>query len=162
MVDYILGLATGLLSWPVIVGIVLLGILSEHNDSRGWAVFWAIVAVAISYFYFTLSLEDLAMYAGAYVVIGFLWSFWRYRRFVTAQVEKITARYSKHEDRRQAAADLAPHRMIDTIIAWVIVWPFSVVENLTADLINGIEHLVKTVFKGIYTRIYNAAIKDLL
>lgn len=46
-VAFLGGLATGyLLTWPGLIALCVLGVLFEHNDSRGWAVFSGLVLSA--------------------------------------------------------------------------------------------------------------------
>jgi hypothetical protein len=52
--------------------------------------------------------------------------------------------------------------MLDTITAWILIWPFSLTENLCGDIIHFIETLVKKVFKGVYNRIYENAVGQLI
>jgi hypothetical protein len=64
---------------------------------------------------------------------------------------------------RKGAADrLHPLAMLSTLTAWVIIWPFSMVENLAGDVINMIRTAISTVFRSVYNRIYESAVRDLL
>jgi hypothetical protein len=157
MIEYILlFFATYLVTWPALVGLCLIAILSEHVESRGFAVFWTLVAGTSAFFYFNVSLADIGIYAVGYLVAGVVWSFYRYKRFIVAKVEQISnGYYGKVEDYH-------PSKMLDTITAWIIIWPFSLIDNLCGDIINGIETLVKSVFKGVYNRIYNATVADMI
>jgi hypothetical protein len=163
------GIATGyLLTWPALIIMIFCGILSEHNESRGWSMFFGIVVMISSYFFFNVSLETIAYYVAAYVVIGLLWSFWRYKRFVTAGIESINLsspvgnnNYNNDFKLRQIA-NLHPAQNLDKITAWIIVWPFSMIENVTGDLISLVHTLITKVFKGVYHKIYMAAAGDLL
>lgn len=161
MIEFITGIFFGyFLNWPVFVGLMLLGVIFEFNEARGMAIFTAILTGLIAFFFFNIPVETLGIYAIAYVVIGVVWSFWRYKRYVDRKIAEdfptCTARGKEHLIER-----LKPTNMLDTITAWIIVWPFSMVENLTADLLTAIEELVRTVFKGVYNRIYKAAIGKL-
>jgi hypothetical protein len=159
MIDYILiFLATYMLTWPALVTLCVLGIWAEHNESRGFAVFWALVAAVSAFFYFNVSLESIAICSIGYVCFGIVWSFYRYKRFIVAKVEEL----SKSNSQWDRVEQYHPTKMLDTITAWIIIWPFSLIENLCGDIINGIENLVKTVFKGVYNRIYNAAVADMI
>jgi hypothetical protein len=161
MIDYILlFLATYLLTWPALVGLCVLGIWCEHSESRGFAVFWALVAGASAFFYFNVPLADIGFYALGYLVTGVLWSFYRYKRFITAKAEEYAGMKTDWMD--LGIQRFHPSKMLDTITAWIIIWPFSLVENLCGDIINGIETLVKRVFKGVYNRIYEAAVADMI
>lgn len=158
MIDAILVFAaTWFISWPALVAFCLFGIWSEHSESRGFAVFWALVAAVSAYFYFNIPLVDIGFYALAYLVLGVVWSFYRYKRFIVAKVETL----NEMNYRLESISQYHPTKMLDTITAWIIIWPFSLLENLCGDIINGIETLVKKVFKGVYNRIYESAIKDI-
>lgn len=157
MIDAILVfLAAWFVSWPALVVFCVFGIWAEHSESRGFAIFWALVAAVAAFFYFNMPLLDIAIYAVAYLVVGVVWSFYRYKRFIVAKIEGLKLINSKME----RVGDFHPSKMLDTITAWIIVWPFSLIENLCGDIINGIETLVKSVFKGVYNRIYEKAVRD--
>lgn len=158
MIDAILiFMAAWFVSWPALVLFCIFGITAEHNESRGMAIFWALVAAVSSYFYFNVSIFDIGFYAVGYLAVGVVWSFYRYKRFIIAKIAELTELNFKME----RVNNYHPSKMLDTITAWIIIWPFSLLENLCGDIINGIETLVKKVFKGVYNRIYENAIKDI-
>lgn len=149
--------AAYLLTWPALIAVLLIGIIFEHKGARGWAVFTGIVAMAISYFFFEVSLETIGICAVAYLVIGVIWSFWRYNVHVADSVKYIRglspSKWSE-EYRRTTIENLAPTKNLDRITAWIIIWPFSAVENVLGDIISAIQVLVTKVFKGVYHKIY--------
>jgi hypothetical protein len=150
-----------LATWPAILVLCILGIWCEHNESRGFAVFWALVAAVSAFFYFDVPLRSIAICSIGYVCFGIAWSFYRYKRFIVAKAEEISrTQHDAYQMRR--IEDYHPTKMLDTITAWIIIWPFSLIENLCSDIINGVEALVKGVFKGVYNRIYNAAVADMI
>lgn len=158
MIDVVLAFLAGwFLSWPALIGLCVLGIFAEHNDGRGFAVFVAIVTSVVAVLFFSVPLADAALYGVGYLAVGFVWSFWRYRRFVATKVAYIKEHTVDPERRKDQASTLAPKYHIDTIVAWVVIWPFSAVENLASDLIDGLTTLVKTTFKAIYHKIYTSA-----
>lgn len=157
MIESILFGMAFLATWPAILVLCILGIWCEHNESRGFAVFWALVAGASAFFYFNVSLESIAISSIGYVCFGIVWSFYRYKRFIVAKVEEL-----RNDGYPNRIEQYHPTKMLDTITAWIIIWPFSLIENLCSDIINGVEALVKGVFKGVYNRIYNAAVADMI
>lgn len=162
MFEFLIGLGvTYLLTWPTLIGIALLAVIVEHNEGTGFAVFLTLVAGAISYFFFHLTWQETLMYLAGYIVAGCLWSFWRYKRYVEKRVEKSIEDNDNVSERKRLAERLRPTNMLSSITAWIVVWPFSFVEHMTSDIIDAIQRLVKTVFRGIYNRIYLAAIKPL-
>jgi hypothetical protein len=152
-------LAGFLVSWPALIVLVVLGILFEHNGARGWAVFTALALAAVSYFFFNVSLVMIGIGAVAYIVIGLVWSFYRYKRHADTVVKEN--RDATPSQKERALAQLHPKAMLSTITAWIVVWPFSMVENIVGDLINTIQLLVTKFFRGVYHRVYDAAVSAL-
>ncbi len=156
-----LGFITGLLlSWPALIGLAFIGILFEHNGARGWSVFTALVVAATSYFFFSVPLTTICIGSAIYIAVGLIWSFWRYKRHADKVVEANRDAAPRQKDR--AIAELHPKAMLGTITAWIIIWPFSMVENIIGDLISAIQLLVQKIFRGIYHRIYESAIAALV
>lgn len=156
------------LTWPALVAVLLLGIFLEHNGARGWALTAGIVAMAISFFYFDVPVQTLAVLAVAYVAVGVIWSVWRYRVMVKAEVERVMSiPYSPSkmttamEYRKAHVAGLAPSNHINLLVTWIVIWPFSAIEHCVGDLINLIKMLVTDVFRSAYHRVYQSATKDL-
>jgi hypothetical protein len=150
-----------MLTWPAIAVLLVLGILFEHSEARGWAIVTAIVASVVSFFYFSISLENFAFGSLAYLVIGIVWSFYRYKRYVGKAVSDAKESVMSDTQKEYLIRDLHPTKNLSTITAWIIVWPFSAIDNIAGDLINAIETLVKTVFRGVYHRIYESAVADI-
>jgi hypothetical protein len=148
-----------LLTWPALIAFVLLGILFEHNGARGWAVASALAVMAVSYFFFSIPLMTLGLGALGYIVLGLIWSFYRYKRHALKVVEDNKNKSDR--EKQVALTKLHPSNMWDSIMAWVLIWPFSLIENFVGDIINAIQMLVQKVFRGVYHRIYDSAVKAL-
>lgn len=101
-------------------------------------------------------------YAVGYIVVGLLWSFWRYKRYLVDAVASIKASSASDDMKQHRAEQLHPVRNLDTITAWILIWPFSFISSVTGDLIDGIQMLVKKVFRGVYHKMYLSATADLL
>ncbi len=152
-------LAGWLLTWPALIGFVVLGILFEHNGARGWSVFTALVLAALAYFFFAVPLSMIGIGAIVYLVVGLLWSFWRYKRHVDITIEKNMK--SSDREKEQVLYLLHPRQMAGTITAWILIWPFSLVENLVGDIINAVQAFAQKFFRGVYHRFYNNAVSKL-
>lgn len=148
-----------LLTWPALIVLLFVGILFEHNGARGWAVFTALAVAAVSYFFFSVSLLSIAIGAVGYIVIGLIWSFWRYKRHAQKVVEANKS--STAQEKEYALRALHPKAMLATITAWIVIWPFSMVENVVGDVINFIQELVTKFFRGVYHKIYDSAVAAL-
>lgn len=158
---FLAGVAGFIAGWAVVILAVLFlfGVLSEHNESSGWAVFWALLLGAVAFVAFDVPLMFLAIGAGVYAVVGLLWSFYRYKRHVQKQVD--LNRTADAHQRERVLRKLHPSEMIGTITAWILVWPMSLVGNLVGDLINFAQLMVTKFFRGVYYRIYDAAVAAL-
>jgi hypothetical protein len=152
-------LASIMLTWPAFLGLLVLGIIFEHNEARSWAVFIALVSVVVAYFFFHISLITLGASAVGYVVIGLVWSFYRYKRHASNVVLANLA--SSDYTKAQVLANLHPKAMLSTITAWITIWPFSLIENLIGDILTAINSLVTTWFRKVYHSIYESAVAAL-
>jgi hypothetical protein len=144
-----------LLTWPALLGLVVLGIIFEHNEARVWTVLTVIALAAVAYFFFSFSLMHIAYGAVAYIAIGLVWSWYRYGRHADTVVEKF--KDALDSEKKRALELLHPTAMLSTITSWIMAWPFSFVENVIGDLINAIQSLVTKFFRGVYHRIFNNA-----
>ena len=156
MFAFIAGIA---LTWPALLGLLVLGIVFEHNAARGWAVFTAIISMVVAYFFFNVSLLVLAGSAAGYLAIGLVWSFYRYKRHAANVVLANMA--ASVREKEEALRKLHPKAMLSTITAWITIWPFSLIENFVGDLITAINSLVTKWFRSIYHRIYDSAVSAL-
>ena len=136
-----------------------LGILCEHNEAHGWSIFLLLLAAGIAYLHFSLSLSTLGIWSALYIIIGVLWSFWRYKRYAEKEIEEVKARDIHYKN--IVIEKLHPKEMLGTITSWIIVWPFSMIENVIGDIIDAIKLLVTRVFRAIYYKIYESAIAQL-
>ena len=153
-------LAGWFLSWPGLAFFLCIGTIFEANEEHGWAIFVGMVAAFIAYTMFAMPLSVLAAWIAAYFGMGFVWSFWRYKR----HKDKIVEEYKDMgvASRKSALQNLDPRRMLSQITSWVIIWPFSMVENVLGDIIKLVQTAITTFFKSIYTRIYLDAVGKLM
>lgn len=146
--EFILGLITGLFSsWYFLITAVVLGITFEHNEEHGFAVFFGALTALSAHFIFDIPFDEVLVWAVLYFAVGVFWSFWRYRQFVVERKNWS----SLSEDY------LKPSNHTDRIVSWIIIWPFSAIENLTSDLLELLKTFVTKTLKGIYERIYRSA-----
>lgn len=156
VLDFLLSIV---LTVPFLATLLFLGILFEHNESRVWAIFIGIIATVVSYFYFKFPLIGVLYGAIAYSVVGVLWSFFRYKRYVNKKVDE--SRTMDDHEKQNLIRHIHPTLMLGAITAWIMIWPFSMVDNLLGDIVNAVEALVKTVFRSVYNRIYTSAVSQI-
>ena len=148
--DFILGM---IVSWPVLILLVLSALLFEHNRHSGWATLLIILISAVSFYLFHPTWKEVGIVAVAWFPIGFLWSFWRFRK----HVDKVVAKVEKGYDKIYAKEKIKVSNNIDNIVFWVIVWPVSFIETILGDVIDVITDLVKRVFRATYQKITDGA-----
>lgn len=159
--EFILGLFTGyFLTWPAFIILLVLGTIFEANEAHGWAILTGIISIVVAYFFFSVPFATIAYYSIGYFTVGFLWSFWRYKRYIDFVVEEYKDR--SESSRKMVLNDIAPSRMLGKITTWVIIWPFSMFENVLGDIIKIVQTFISKFFKGIYTRIYSMAVNQLM
>lgn len=156
----------------ILVGIIIWNV---HIENDGWAIIWLAAFAAIAYFAFTVSWQTIAIVAAIYVPIGLVWSIYRWKRhcrdaFKTYEKEKASIANIKENtswdnklERRQEDAKKAmnPADNIDSIASWVIIWPFSLIDNLIGDLIDLIKDGIEKYLISIYSNIAGKYLKQL-
>ena len=151
----------GVLFSPIMIGALLvIAVLLDHKEAKGWVIFFALVAGLLAWSVFNVTWQQLLIVAGAWVPIGVAWSIWRWRRHCSAVVTKFKESGSKTPE-MYVMTKLDPANSKGSIVYWIIAWPISVIEMSIGDFIDVIGILVTRVFKGTYARISASAIKDL-
>jgi len=153
-----------LTSVPAMIAIVLFGIIAASNNAEGWSVFWGAVLVAALVPVYNLTLVQTVLLVVIYFIAGFLWSFYRYKVWVKNSVDQydqtprhatITASY-----REEYFLRLRPNKNVSLILMWVLIWPFSIVENLCSDLVRLLRDLVKVTFSSVYLKLFESVTSD--
>lgn len=147
-----------LLTFPALILLILLGIIFEFYDNV-LSVYTGIAAALVAYFMFNIPLTTLAIYAGIYLIVGIVWSFWRFKRYTDKQVDE----YNEIADKREYEYNRLLERIslkssTGRIVAWITVWPFSMIENLTSDIVKLLKSLVTDVLKYFYNIIVDNAV----
>lgn len=155
----ILELMAFLISIPALAVILLASILFEHFDCRKTAVFMGLSGLAIAYFLYNIPTMTLIIGLIAYIIIGVVWSFWRYKRHVDEIVEKY--KNEPEMNKIWAIKDAAPSKMTSTLVSWLMIWPVSMIALSLSDIINLGYRLVTKVFKSVYAKIYSGAANEL-
>lgn len=164
-----LGLAffAGLIWWEIGLFLVLLigsGIALKEESSAGFFVAFAVIFFmpwsGVGSIWASVSLVGIMYYLILFILAGIGWSFFKWKLFVQKQIEY-------HKDRRygdsaytkkQIKEAIQSKKSYDTIIYWILLWPFSVLGYLVNDFVY---NLVKSIVDKIYT-IYDRITDKLL
>jgi len=145
-----------------------------HQEDDGWAIIWLLVASAIAYHIFQLELTTFLMWLAAYIPIGVIWSFYRWRRYCNKSVEEYNWEKQKRDAVDHAGADselareqrqldglkkmLEPSNNISRLVQWIFIWPFSIIDNVIGDIYDMVVKLVKTHLISLYSKISSSAL----
>jgi len=152
-----------LISWatslPAIIAIIFFGILAASNNAEDWSVFWGVVLVAVLVPIYNLTLVQTIFLVVIYFLVGFLWSFYRYKVWVKNSVDQYDQTYANKGmavSREEYFLRLRPNKNVSLILMWVLIWPFSIVENLCSDLVRFLRDLVKVTFSSVYLKLFES------
>ena len=146
------------LTWWFVIGLGIFTLIVTHNDADAWSLFGVILLAIVGYFFFSLTLKQLLIGVVAYIPIGLAWSIYRWKRHCKYEYDQYledpkkddrTWRYSKD----RITTKLDPTKNIGKIANWVIIWPFSFIDNIIGDLIDMMEAFIKKYIIGIYQSI---------
>lgn len=156
MIEYIVGFFSGILSWYLLIGLCVFGVISEYNERRTLGVIFAVATAFSAISFFNISVRDSIVISIGYFVIGVIWSFWRYRVFLVSRIEHINTCYADNSEtmRQNKIMELAPKYMVGTLVVWIVVWPFSFIGNIISDFVSVV--IIKT-----YMKVYSSSVKKI-
>lgn len=153
-------ITTYLLTLPFLMALLFSGILFSTWDMDEVAIFTGLAAGTIAFFLYDFALSALMIFAALYLVLGIVWSFWRYKRFVDVTVDRINTATHDYE-KNSLTGIMTPSNMAGRITSWVLSWPFSMVENLIGDILRLIKNFVTESLKAVYAKIHTSALKNI-
>lgn len=155
-----------IISWYAIGFLSVFAIIAQlHKEESGWVFIWvASIIVIMTQLNVTVTPTHLMYGLPAYALLGILWSFWRYKRYVAEQIaqthevfkdfqEEDSEKYSRYM--KSTITRVAPGNKITMIVHHIIFWPVSAFCNIFADIFDLVSKFVKHYMIGIYSRILN-------
>jgi hypothetical protein len=139
---------TALLFTPItLVCILILGVILDHSDERGWASSFMIGALAIAYFMFDATFITILYGVGTWVVAGIVYSFLRW----TWQCRAAVKLYSENKITKSAAmlATHLRHNKSD-ITYWTFAWPISLTATVLTDFLTWAGKALHLMFGNAY------------
>jgi Zn-dependent protease with chaperone function len=157
------------LTVPFLVSSIFLGIIFEAFENSSMVIFNLLIAAMISLLMFDVPMTTLAIITIFYSLIGMFWSFWRYKRHVDKAIKEInlditnnpTKIGSMKYDHDYKLKQLSPLAMNSKIVYWMVVWPFSMISNLTQDIIVLLKNIVSGALKSVYNKILLGSLNKL-
>ena len=172
MIDWIVGMWFGFwglwLTWPALCAIFFWGVWGELDDGHLVnaistiaisVLFWNVFDIpAVTIPYFGWAIEAHWIYAVLFIPVGFIWSFRRYKIFVTKRVASVAG---KSTDKDALRRELEIKNNLNRMITWVLSWPVGMVSRAFEDIIFTLKDIALTFCKGIYNRILEKALSIL-
>ena len=166
MFDLILA---GILSWYAVGVLFSFALWSQlDNEESGWVVVWTLLALIIAHTNLDITLSQLAVAVPVYLLIGALWSFWRYKVLASEVLRDahdrckkfVDSDYEKYVSIMQDWAErVAPRTKVAMIAHHIFFWPVSLVCHMFADIIRGISKFIRKYMIGVYNSILNNELK---
>lgn len=152
-----------LLTSGIIACIVIIACI--ENRSPGWALTVVAVLGGITYLIDRSLLLDtwnyivnnpvaIGMYAIGYIVVGVLWSIYKWYLYVKKWVNKWGSSRVILEDK------ISPEENKTLIMTWMGYWPFSFLWFVVDHPLTKLYKWIYTQVSGVYTRISTAALQQ--
>lgn len=155
------------LSWYFLIGVLCAGLLFEIWEVRTLTVVAVIAAAVIAYVKFDVTWTQLGVTVVCYLLVGSIWSVWRFYRYASTATEKHLERIKSggldntERNNREILNRLQPANNVEKIVAWIIVWPISAVESIVGDVIRLLKLWVTKALIKIFDSIYAAVTKPI-
>jgi len=161
------GFFLGLLALSVVYTI------ATETDSHGIAIFSTVLAIAL--YWATISVAVAAWHLLligilVYLVLGGVWSVYRWlnycRKFIQEHPYTITVEeYSSGRrvlltEEQYYKSELLPSKNRSRLIGWVAYWPWSLVWNITGDLLTTVYNLLVDIYKRTAERVIRQSLRN--
>lgn len=166
--EFVLGV---LLSWPILIGLVILACIVEYNEGFVFTALLTAIVIGIVYGMFAIPATYLWIGLFSWIPIGFMWSFWRWKKHCNNAVQEAKKYLEDRKDRdadekyndKLYAKNTAESKVnvinnVDLIVSWVISWPISFLVSLLDDIIDVLVDMVKVIFRRTYERMSTSAL----
>ncbi|MEM1191516.1 MAG: hypothetical protein AAGI72_23495 [Pseudomonadota bacterium] len=138
-------------------GAMLLLLISEYHES-GWTYLLFVIAAA-SLMLLT-GVRPQWWWLPTYPIVGLLWSFWRYRRFVAYRLEHRTKTvFGNERSVDDVVEECAINKNLDRAAYWILFWPTNMVVHATRDLWDLLIEFIKTKLAHLYQEIQDAEVE---
>lgn len=133
--EAVLGFAVGVITAWWFLGILFCALLLSEYHESGWT--YLFFALAVAALFLNTDITFKWWWVPTYPLIGFIWSFWRYRQMVAYRLEtldKPTENFDRNAQIKAVQEDTAVRVVLDRIVYWVLFWPTNFLIHFTRDL----------------------------
>lgn len=158
--EFLLGVVVGVMSsWWWLWALLFAILAFEHHEYEGWGIFGLILLVITFYIILDINTKYLIISSILYIPLGIAWSIYRWKRHCSSVMEdydidvKLAGCELDSYQKGRFIDRLKASNNITKIVNWVIVWPFSLLDNLIGDIIDFVTQVIKKHLIGIYNKI---------
>ena len=153
-----------LLEWIWFASVLaILGVATAYS-STGLSVMFGLIFAGLWFWVNPAPVADVIIYGIIYLIVGAAWSVWRYRRYVQTQLKSVSMNTSIPPEfeiqEKYSVRELSPKNSTDRIVHWILIWPFSMIENLTRDMVHVVREFVRRGMSAIYNHVYTSAVRE--
>ena len=158
--EFLLGITLGVMGsqwwlWGLMMAIMVF----EHHNYEGWGIFGILLFIATLFIILDINTKYLIISGILYIPLGVAWSIYRWKRHCSSVMKDYDL------DVKMAGCELDGYQKsgfidrlkasnnVTKIVNWVIVWPFSLLDNLIGDIIDFVTQMIKKHLIGIYNKI---------
>lgn len=153
---------TALISIPFLIILLVLDALLIFCEWRKASTLLTITAMILAHQLFAVTMLQLAVGLPVYILLGVLWSFWRYKNWCAYEIKhhhrphqydsSTTNHQELNEERVRQDLELLKSRLapkVSMIGHWILCWPLSMVLNLVDDMLHALVERIKHIYKSI-------------
>lgn len=138
--------------WTIAILSVFL-IFFSYKDYKNWSLFSISLLGAAVYGIFNLEPMFALQCLAAYIPVGVLWSFWRWKRHGDDTMKGVIVGTLNDRQKSVLIEQLTPRYNIDRISTWVVAWPFSLISHVFSDIIALVSKVIREYLIEIYSKI---------
>jgi hypothetical protein len=147
---------------PAIVVSFIFTLYFERYERHWAAVFFEIVLLFCVSNYFDVGWGSFALSMLAFIPIGFVWSFFRWKKHCSTVVKKFEEKVKESMSAQSSwyvRENVDPSNNVGLIVAWIILWPVSMIEQLASSMLDLLERSVLRIADLTYKKFSEEANK---
>lgn len=151
------------IAWPILLVLLIVGMLASRFEAYSLSFICGIVVFILVGYTLPTNLVELLIYAVLYILLGTVWSFPLYKRFLTNKKKELIEenRYCRDFKLEEGIKKYQPTKILDLISIWIVGWPGFFVNILLLDYLLKIPRTIaKKILIRSYQRIYEVILRD--
>lgn len=154
------------LTWWFIIGMFVLAIITDYNQSKkddfGWAAFYTIIALVCLYLHVDPSTTAVIVTLVCWVPAGLIWAVFKWKLRISKikyeiKTKNIQKSDSVHSEYHALKCKLDVDRVKSTIAYWVLFFPVSIFSTCFVNVFDAIEYLVTVKLGSMFRRMADKA-----